>query len=216
MFQRQTQLGPVVGKIGNNEIRANQLQRKGLTWGNGANTPSDGHDTNEGQKPVRILTPDATSIVIFWSRSGSTKLLASQIAERTGADVLEITLQTPYPANYQQTLHRANRERLTNRPPKLAMQVPDLSQYHRVYLGFQTWAMTMSQPMKAFLLNYGKQLSDKELAPFLTEGGYGAGDSIGLLQEFTGATKITAPLVIDGNQVDHDQHQVRRWLDRVG
>lgn len=170
---------------------------------------------NEGQQPVRILTPDATNIVIFWSRSGSTRLLASQIAEQTGADVFEITLQTTYPANYQRTLHRANRERLTNQSPKLAMQVPALSQYRRVYLGFQTWAMTMSQPMKAFLLDYGNQLTDKELAPFLTEGGYGTGDSISLLQEFTGATKIAAPLVVDGNQVDHDQHQVRRWLDRV-
>lgn len=173
MLQQQTQLGHVVGKIGNNNIRANQLQ---LSWGNGANTPSDGHDTNEGQKPVRILTPDAAIIVIFCSRSGSTKLLASQIVEQTGADVLEIILQTSYPANYQRTLHRANRERLTNRPPQLAMQVPDLSQYHRVYLGFQTWAMTMSQPMKTFLLDYSNQLTDKELAPFLTEGGYGAGD----------------------------------------
>lgn len=212
---KQNQLGPVVGHIDDNQIRANQLQRKGYSWGNGYNTPSDGADTNADQQPVRRLTPTAKSIIIFWSRSGSTKLLASQIAERTGADILEITLRDPYPANYQRTLHRANRERLTNRPPKLNLDLPDLSQYDTVYLGFQTWAMTMSQPMKAFLLAYGNQLTDKKIVPFLTEGGYGAGDSIQLVEEYTGSTQVTRPIVVDGNRVDEDAHSLDAWLRQV-
>lgn len=215
MFKRNFQLGKVVGDFGGNQIRANQLQRRGVDWGNGYNTPSDGQDTNEGQKPVRILTSGASSIVIFWSRSGSTKLLASQIADQTGADALEITLRHPYPANYQQTLHRANRERLTNRPPQLSMDLPDLSQYHTVFLGFQTWAMTLSQPMKSFLLTYGNQLTDKKIAPFLTEGGYGPGDSIDLIRQYTGSTQVSSPLVVDGNQVDADSRQVQRWLSQL-
>lgn len=212
---KNNELGPVVGQIDDNQIRANQLERKGYSWGNGYNTPSDGANTNADQHPVRRLTATANRIIIFWSRSGSTKLLASQIADQTGADVLEITLRDPYPANYQKTLHRANRERLTNRPPKLNMNLPDLSQYSTVYLGFQTWAMTMSQPMKAFLLEYGNQLTGKKIVPFLTEGGYGAGDSIQLVQEYTGSTHVTRPLIIDGNRVDEDEHDLKEWLNQV-
>lgn len=91
MMKDKNNLGPVVGSIDGHDIQANQLQRKGWSWGNGYNTPSDGADTNAGQQPVRKLTKDAKSIVIFWSRSGSTKLLASQIAKRTGSDILEIS-----------------------------------------------------------------------------------------------------------------------------
>lgn len=203
-------LGPVVGSIDGHDIQANQLQRKGWSWGNGYNTPSDGADTNAGQQPVRKLTKDAKSIVIFWSRSGSTKLLASQIAKRTGSDILEIVLDHPYPANYQQTLHRANRGRRTNQPPRLKMSLPDLSQYETVYLGYQTWAMTLSQPMKAFLLAYGQQLRNKVIAPFLTEGDYGAGDSVDWLREYTGAAQIQQPLVVDGNWVDESVRNVDR------
>lgn len=214
MFNKNS-LGPVVGSLDGNQIRANQLQRKGFSWENGYNTPSDGQDTNAGQQPVSHLTADAKSIIIFWSRSGSTKLLASQIAAKTGADVFEITLRDPYSGNYQKTLRRANRERLTNRPPKLNMALPDLSQYDTVYLGFQTWAMTMSQPMQAFLQNYGGQLTRKRIVPFLTEGGYGAGDSVQLVREYTGATNVTRPFVVDGNRVDTDEHQLDRWLGRL-
>ena len=53
-----------------------------------------------------------------------------------------------YPANYRKTLNRANCERIQNDPPELEM----LSQYDTIYLGYQTWAMTLSQPMRAFLL----------------------------------------------------------------
>ena len=28
------------------------------------------------------------------------------------------------------------------------MQLPDLSQYDTIYLGYQAWAMTLSQPMR--------------------------------------------------------------------
>ena len=185
MFGRTySDLGLVVGQINGEDIRANQLERRGYDLENGYVTPSDGQDTNRDGQPVRKLTKDAKSIIIFWSRSGSTKLLASKIARETDADILEITLRNPYPANYRKTLSRANREKIQNDPPELEMQLPDLSQYDTIYLGYQTWAMTLSQPMKAFLLEYGGEFSNKEIAPFLSEGGYGSGDSTELIREF--------------------------------
>lgn len=185
MFGRTySDLGSVVGQINGEDIRANQLGRHGYDWENGYVTPSDGQDTNRDGQPVRKLTKDAKSIIIFWSRSGSTKLLASKIARETGADILEITLRNPYPANYRKTLNRANRERIQNDSPELEMQLPDLSQYDTIYLGCQTWAITLSQPMRAFLLEYGGEFSNKKIAPFLSEGGYGSGDSTELIREF--------------------------------
>lgn len=213
-------LGPVVGTIDGEDIRANQLQRRGYNWENGYGTPSDGEDTNSEGQAIRKLTKDAKSIIIFWSRSGSTKLLASKIARETNADILEITLKIPYPANYRKTLDRANRERIQNDPPRLAMQLPDLSQYDTIYLGYQTWAMTLSQPMKSFLLEYGGRLSNKKIAPFLSEGGYGSGDSTELIREFIMReggknNTYTSALVVDGNRVDESDAEVKRWLKSI-
>ncbi|WP_438361195.1 hypothetical protein [Lactobacillus kitasatonis] len=55
------------------------------------------------------------------------------MARETDADILEITLRNPYPANYRKTLNRANCERIQNDSPELEMQLPDLSQYDTIY-----------------------------------------------------------------------------------
>lgn len=219
-MNKQSNLGPVVGQLAGTDIYANQLQRKNSGWGGGKYTPSDGQDTNRAQPPVRKLTPTAKSIVIYWSRSGSTELLASKLVAATDSDVLEITLAQPYPADYMQTLDRANFERESNTPPELQLRLPDLSQYETVYLGFQTWAMTLSQPMKAFLTDFGDALAGKKVAPFETEGGYGSGESIRVIQNILrtkgiGKVSLTVPLVIDGNRVDEADGEVAAWLTRI-
>lgn len=94
------------------------------------------------------------------------------------------------------------------------MQLPDLSQYDTIYLGYQTWAMN------AFLLEYGGEFSNKEIAPFLSEGGYGSGDSTELIREFIARdggknNTYTSALVVDGNRVDESDVEVKRWLKTI-
>lgn len=217
----KSKLGPVVGQINNQDIRANQLLRRDLSvWEGGRYTPSDGDDTNQNSGAIRKLTDKAKSIVIYWSRSGSTELLASKIANIANSDILEITLKEPYPTDYLETRSRANFERENDLPPELNMELPDLSQYETVFLGYQTWAMTLSQPMKSFLLNYGSKLSGKRIVPFETQGGFGSGDSEDLIRQILaqeGSTKnsFEQALVVDGNMVDRSNKVIDRWFNRI-
>lgn len=216
-----TDLGPIVGQILGKDIRANQLMRKGYDWDEGAGSPSDGQDTNALQGPVRKKTANATSLIIYWSRSGSTELLASKILKQIPeADVFQIQLKHPYPANYQETLDRANRERLTSNPPEVVPDLVDLSQYKDIYIGFQTWAMTLSQPLQGFFKKYGQEFVNKNIFPFETEGSYGAGNSINVMKrliETAGGKNNTfsAPLVIDGNMVDESSSAIKTWVKQT-
>lgn len=71
MFGRTySDLGSVVGQINGEDIRANQLERRGYDWENGYGTPSDGQDTNRDGQPVRKLTKDAKSHNIDWTFVG--------------------------------------------------------------------------------------------------------------------------------------------------
>ena len=77
--------------------------------------------------------------------------------------------------------------------------------------------MTLSHPMTAFLSDYGNQLSNKKIAPFMSEGGYGQGDSVQVIKEILrqqGAVnnRFTSALVVDGNKIDHADKQVNDWL----
>lgn len=203
--------------IDGQKITAYQLGKNSNEWRNGAGTISDGMDTNKNNHPTRKLTDSAKNIVIYFSRSGSTELLASKIAKKANADILEITVKDPYPSNYPKTLARANFERENMDYPELNMELPNLNQYKTVYLGYPIWAMTLSHPMHSFLNTYGAQLSGKEIAPFMSEGGYGQGDSVQVVKEILkqqGAINntFTSSLVVDGNKVDHSDKQISNWL----
>lgn len=217
---RQVRKESTTATIAGQPINAVQLSKSNSAWQNGANTVSDGKDTNSRNRPTLQLTKNAKSIIIYFSRSGSTELLASQIAQRTGADILEIVVKDPYASNYQQTLTRANAERENQDYPALNMTTPDLSQYQTVYLGYPIWAMTLSHPMTAFLTAYGRQLGNKKIAPFMTQGGYGQGDSVQRIQAILRAQgavndTFTPALVVDGNKVDRDTAQVDRWVNQT-
>lgn len=210
----------VVGKIDGQPIYAPQLGRTNGEWQNGYGTPSDGQDTNNKNQPVRKLTKDAKQLIIYFSRSGSTELLAGMIEEKTSADILEVVVKNPYPGVYQKTLERANLERENNNYPELNMQLPNLSQYDTIFLGYQIWAMHLSHPMNSFLTTFGQLLSGKRIAPFMSEGGYGQGDSVQQIQEILreqGASQntFTQALVVDGNKVDRSKLQVTQWIAKI-
>lgn len=69
--------------IAGQAIDATQLGRSDSEWRNGYGMPSDSKDTNSKNQPTRKLTKDAKSLIIYFSRSGSTELLASKIAQET-------------------------------------------------------------------------------------------------------------------------------------
>lgn len=83
MFGRTySNLGPVVGQINGEDIRANQLERRGYDWENGYGTPSDGQDTNRDGQPVRKLTKDAKSHNIDWTFVGPENVLCAGITDK--------------------------------------------------------------------------------------------------------------------------------------
>lgn len=83
MFGRTySDLGPVVGQINGEDIRANQLERRGYDLENGYGTPSDGQDTNRDGQPVRKLTKDAKSHNIDWTFVGPKNVLCAGITDK--------------------------------------------------------------------------------------------------------------------------------------
>lgn len=200
-----------------NEAAVPQLAKSDAEWGHGRGTPSDGKDTNSSVAPTRKLTPSAKELIIYFSRSGSTELLAQKIARATGADMLEIVVKQPYAGDYFKTLARANQERESQSWPELNMQVPDLTQYTTIYLGYPIWAMMLAHPMTAFLKAYGPRLANKTIAPFMSQGGYGTGESIDQIRRFVGGqtTHFTTPLIVAGNKVDRADRQLTKWLQNI-
>lgn len=208
------------GKMDTSQINAPQVGLSDDDWNNSLGTVSDGQDTNSENPAMRILTDDTDSIVIYFSRSGSTELLASKVQAISNADVLELTVLEPYSSNYGETVERANEEREVDNAPVLNVDVPDLSQYQTVYLGYPIWGMTLAEPMASFLEEYGDELAGKTIAPFSTNGGYGLGSSVdriaSILSEQGVDANITDAYEIEGNKVDQADASLLDWFEEIG
>lgn len=195
----------------NSETQNSTLPIEDTEYGRGAQ--SDGADTNAQEEPTRIISDDANSIIIYFSRSGNTQNLARMIYNEAGGDMLELTVTNPYPSDYEQAVERADEERDNQEYPEINTDIPDLSQYDTVYLGYQTWSMTLSNPMLSFLMDHGSNLRGKTIYPFSTNAGYGEGNSIERIGELApGASVITSFSIQDEDLVDN-QDQVIRWLN---
>lgn len=198
---------------GDSETQDSQLPLVETEYGRGAR--SDGEDTNAEEEPARRISDDAESIIIYFSRSGNTQNLARMIYNEVGGDMLELTVSEPYPADYSQAVERANEERDNQEYPEISTELPDLSQYDTIFLGYQTWAMTLSNPMISFLMVHGSELSEKTIYPFSTNAGYGEGDSVERIGELAPEATIERSFNIQDEDLLDNQEQVTAWLNEI-
>ena len=207
------------GKMDQSQIVAPQVGLSDEEWNNSRGTVSDGKDTNSEQEPTRILSEDADSLIVYFSRSGSTELLASKIQALSGADVIELVAKETYSSNYGETVQRATQERNVKNTPELDVEMPDLSQYQSIYIGYPIWGMTMAEPVATFIETYAKELDGKTIIPFSTNGGYGLGSSIDYIKTILAENQVTARIepafAVEGNKVDQADSDLMTWYNNL-
>ncbi len=112
-------------------------------------------------------------LVAYFSYSGNTEEAARMIAEKTGADLIEITRQS---GDYNRVYPESAEELKNWTKPALRNHVEDMSQYDVIILGYPTWWATTPMPIVSFLEEY--DFSGKTILPFSSHGGTMYGDSV--------------------------------------
>ena len=118
-------------------------------------------------------------LVAYFSPTGTTKRAAQAIAGAIGADLYEIRPETPYTPGDLNWMDKRSRSTIEmNDPasrPAMAGDVPDLSGYDTVFLGFPIWWYVEPRIVDTFLERC--DLSGKRVIPFATSGGSGIGQA---------------------------------------
>ena len=104
------------------------------------------------------------TLVAYFSWSGNTEKIAAHIAEQTGADLLEIQPETPYPTDYNECGDVALAERDNNERPAIANLPESLDEYETILIGYPIWWHTAPMIIGTFLESY--DLSGKVIYPF--------------------------------------------------
>ena len=150
-------------------------------------------------------------LVVFFSRSGNTRVIAGQLRRTFEAPLFEIEPATPYPEDYLQTVEQARRERDAGVRPALKAKVANLAQYQTIFFGFPIWGETAPPVIRSFLSTH--DLAGKTIIPFITHGGYGTGNSLSVLAAHaSGVTIADGALVMQADQERATMDRVNQWL----
>ena len=129
-------------------------------------------------------------LVVYYSASGTTKRVATAIADATGADLYEITPVEPYTSddlNWTNSSSRVSREHDDESLRDIALTEitpTDWDSYDTVLIGYPIWWGIAAWPVDNFVK--GNDFTGKTVIPFCTSSSSGLGDSGNLLEEMAG------------------------------
>jgi hypothetical protein len=116
------------------------------------------------------------SLVAYTTRSGNTRVVAETLARDLQADLFEIRTADPYPADYEEHVKVAQRQRNAELTPRLMAEIEILDRYRAVFLAFPIWGEDIPAPIRTFLTR--TELSGRRVFPCITHGGYGPGNAL--------------------------------------
>ena len=115
-------------------------------------------------------------LVLYYSQTGNTKLVAEEIANRLGADIEAIEAVVPYDGSYQETIERGRQEMEAGTLPECKPVAADIAAYDVIFLGYPIWFGTYAPPIATWLSSV--DLSGKTVVPFCTFGSGGLDSSV--------------------------------------
>jgi len=113
------------------------------------------------------------TLVAYFSATGTTKGVAQQLAEVTGADLHEIKPEKPYTdadLDWQDKQSRSTIEMEDKSSrPAITEKLPNMQEYDVIYVGFPIWWYTCPTIINTFMESY--DFKGKTVIPFATSGG---------------------------------------------
>ena len=153
-------------------------------------------------------------LVLYYSQTSNTKVVAEEIASKLGADIEEIVPVEPYDGDFQATIERCMKEREEGVIPEIQPIQADLSAYDIIFLGYPIWFGTYAPPVNAFLNQV--DLSGKKVVPFCTFGSGGLESSVKDLAEKQPDTEILPGYGVRAARLEAVPVEVDRFLKAGG
>ena len=110
------------------------------------------------------------TLLVFFSYTGNTKIIADMIKDKLNCDILEIKTVIPYSEDYDTVVNDEQNSEASNHLPEIQNIDIDLSQYEEIILGTPVWWYRPVPAIRTFLTQ--NDLSGKIIKPFATNAGW--------------------------------------------
>jgi len=125
-------------------------------------------------------------LVVFYSRTGTTKKLAGQVAAELGADLEEIVDRKSRRGPVGFVV--GAKDALMKSMPEIDDPVRDPADYDLIVVGTPVWAGTMAPAVRTWLSRHEAAL--KKVAYLITAGGSGVQGTVKAMDELAGRTPV--------------------------
>lgn len=131
------------------------------------------------------------SVIVYYSQTGATKVVAEALQRTTGADMELIEAVNPYGGDFSQTIKRCKDEIDSGTLVAIKPLKINIAEYDTIYVGYPVWFGTFAPPMGTFLKT--ANLEGKVVVPFCTFGSGGLTNTVASLK-----ADLTKSTVLDG------------------
>lgn len=113
---------------------------------------------------------NSNKLIVYFSYTGNTRMIANKIKEKLNCDILEIKTVLPYLDDYDTVVNDEQNSEASNFLPEIQDINIDLSKYDEIILGTPVWWYRPVPAIRTFLSK--NDLSGKNIRPFATNAGW--------------------------------------------
>lgn len=111
-----------------------------------------------------------SKLVVYFSYTGNTRMIANKIKEKLHCDILEIKTVIPYSEDYQSVVEDEQNSEASNHLPEIQEIDIDLNNYDEIIIGTPVWWYRPAPAIRTFLTK--SNLFGKTIKPFATNAGW--------------------------------------------
>lgn len=146
---------------------------------------SCGDQTTVPEENEDINNQDSSSLILYFSATGTTQGVANKMKEAFASDIEEIVPVTPYTdedLNYRDDSSRANIEQNDpNARPEYVPLTSSVLDYDNIFIGYPIWHGRLPKIIYSLFDDY--DLSNKTIFQFCTSGSTGISTSVNEIKE---------------------------------
>ena len=157
-------------------------------------------------------------LIVYYSYTGHTKMIAESIQKKLGCDILEIKPVTPYSTDYQKVVDEEQNNESSGKTPDIQEIDKDLSKYDEIIIGSPVWWYTIVPVIRTFLKE--NDLSGKTIKPFATNAGW-LGQTFKEIERLCPNSKVEKGMNIvfkenyEENQLVTSPDEIDEWINTL-
>lgn len=155
-------------------------------------------------------------LVVFYSYTGHTKMIAENIQRKLNCDILEIKPVKPYSTDYRTVVDEEQNNSSAGKTPDIQKIDKNINEYDEIIIGTPVWWYTIAPVIRTFLIQ--NDLSNKTIKPFATNAGW-LGHTFQEIQKLCPNSKVDKGMnIVFESYSDNlvtSPDEIEKWIDEL-